>query len=156
MTRSVLVLVAFLVACFGVAALGGWLTSMGMPDWYATLRKPSFNPPSWIFAPVWTTLYLAMGVAAWLVWRQAGFDGGLTALSLFFVQLGLNLAWSGIFFALRSPGWALVDIIALWSAILVTMLLFFRHSTVAGWLFAPYILWVSFAAVLNAAIVRLN
>nr|NIP78266.1 tryptophan-rich sensory protein [Gemmatimonadota bacterium]NIQ52659.1 tryptophan-rich sensory protein [Gemmatimonadota bacterium]NIU72795.1 tryptophan-rich sensory protein [Gammaproteobacteria bacterium]NIX43184.1 tryptophan-rich sensory protein [Gemmatimonadota bacterium]NIY07349.1 tryptophan-rich sensory protein [Gemmatimonadota bacterium] len=109
-----------------------------------------------IFGPVWTTLYVFMAVAAWLVWREAGLDGAFSALALFAVQLLLNLAWSGIFFALRSPGWALVDIIALWSAILVTMLLFFRHSAAAGWLLVPYLLWVSFATVLNAAIVRLN
>ena len=154
--RSALALGAFVGACFLVAGVGGWLTSMGMPEWYATLRKPSFNPPSWIFGPVWTALYLAMAVAGWLVWREAGLDGGFRALALFFVQLALNLAWSGIFFALRSPGWAMVEIVALWSAILVTMLLFFRHSTLAGWLLVPYLIWVSFAAVLNAAIVRLN
>ncbi|MGK7312267.1 MAG: TspO/MBR family protein [Candidatus Longimicrobiales bacterium M2_2A_002] len=151
-----LVLAAFLAACFAVAAIGGWLTSLGMPEWYMTLRKPTWNPPSWLFGPVWTTLYVAMAVAAWLVWKQAGFDGATAALSLFFVQLALNLAWSGIFFALRSPGWALVEIVALWVAIVVTTILFFRHSAWAGALMVPYLLWVSFASVLNAAIVRLN
>ena len=151
-----LVLVAFLAACFAVAGIGGWLTSLGMPEWYMTLRKPAWNPPSWLFGPVWTTLYVAMAVAAWLVWKQAGFDGATAALSLFFVQLALNLAWSGIFFALQSPGWALVEILALWVAILATTVLFFRHSTWAGALMVPYLLWVGFASVLNAAIVRLN
>lgn len=151
-----LVLAAFLTACFAVAGIGGWLTSLGMPEWYMTLRKPAWNPPSWLFGPVWTTLYVAMAVAAWLVWKQAGFDGATAALSLFFVQLALNLAWSGIFFALRSPGWALVEILVLWVAILVTTVLFFRHSSWAGALMVPYLLWVGFASVLNAAIVRLN
>lgn len=149
-------LVGFLVACFGVAGFGGWLTSMGMPEWYMTLQKPSWNPPSWLFGPVWTTLYAAMAVAAWLVWKDAGFDGATAALAFFVVQLILNLAWSGIFFALRSPGWALVEIIALWAAILVTTVLFFRHSAWAGALMVPYLLWVTFASVLNGAIVRLN
>ena len=151
-----LVLAAFLAACFAVAAVGGWLTSLGMPEWYMQLRKPAWNPPSWLFGPVWTTLYVAMAVAAWLVWKEAGFDGATAALSLFAVQLALNLAWSGIFFALRRPGWALVEIAALWVAILATTLLFFRHSTWAGALMVPYLLWVGFASVLNAAIVRLN
>jgi benzodiazapine receptor len=154
--RSVLVLAGFLVACFAVAGVGGWFTSMGMPGWYMSLEKPSWNPPSWVFGPVWTTLYVLMAVAAWQVWRQAGPGGAAAALTLFFVQLGLNLAWSGIFFALRSPGWALVEIVLLWLAILGTASLFFRHSTLSGTLMIPYLLWVTFAAVLNGAIVRLN
>ena len=154
--RSVLVLTGFLVACFAVAGIGGWFTSLGMPEWYASLNKPSWNPPSWLFGPVWTILYVAMAVAAWLVWREGGFGGATAALTLFFVQLALNLAWSGVFFALRSPGWALVEIALLWLAIIATTLLFFRHSTWAGALMVPYLLWVTFAAVLNGAIVRLN
>jgi translocator protein len=154
--RSWLVLAGLLVVCFGVAALGSVFTSSAMPEWYMSLEKPAFNPPSWVFGPVWTLLYAMMAVAAWLVWREAGFDGATPALSMFFVQLALNLAWSGIFFGLREPGWAMLEILALWGAIVVTMVLFFRHSSVAGWLLAPYLLWVSFAAVLNAAIWRLN
>lgn len=151
-----LVLVAFLLACFAVAGIGGWLTALGMPEWYMALRKPPWNPPSWLFGPMWTALYAAMAVAAWLVWVEAGFDGATTALTLFLVQLLLNLAWSGVFFALRAPGWALVEIVALWIAILVTTALFFRHSAWAGALMVPYLLWVGFAGALNAAIVRLN
>jgi benzodiazapine receptor len=154
--RDLLALAGFLAAVAAVAAVGGWFTSLGQPGWYDTLTKPSFNPPSWLFGPVWTTLYVLMAVAAWLVWRKAGFDGATAALTLFFVQLALNLAWSGLFFALRNPTLALVEIAALWLAIAATMVLFFRHSTLAGALFVPYLLWVTFAAVLNAAIVRLN
>lgn len=154
--RSALVLAGLLVATLGVAGVGGWFTSMGMPEWYASLRKPAFNPPSWIFGPVWTTLYVLMAIAAWLVWRSAGWRNGRKALTLFFVQLALNLAWSGIFFALQSPGWAMAEIVALWLAILATTILFFRHSTIAGALMVPYLLWVSFAAVLNGAIAWLN
>jgi translocator protein len=151
-----LVLAAFLAASFVVAAVGGMFTAAAMPEWYMTLAKPAFNPPSWIFGPVWTALYIMMAVAAWLVWKASGFRGAAAALTVYGVQLGLNLAWSGIFFALRSPGWALVEIVVLWLAILATAVLFFRHSRAAGWLLMPYLLWVSFAAVLNGAIWRLN
>jgi translocator protein len=154
--KSILALLGFLAAVFVVGAIGNVFTSAGMPDWYMSLEKPAFNPPSWVFGPVWTALYIAMAVAAWLVWRDAGFDGARAALTLFFVQLALNLAWSGIFFALREPGWAFVEIAALWAAILATMILFFRHSTWAGALLVPYLAWVSFAAVLNFEIWRLN
>lgn len=151
-----LALAGFLAACFAVAGLGGWFTSMGMPEWYATLRKPVWNPPSWVFAPVWTTLYIMMAVAAWLVWKEAGFSGATAALTLFFVQLLLNVTWSGLFFGLQSPGWAMVELVVLWGTILGTTLLFFQHSTFAGALMVPYLLWVTFAGFLNAAIVRLN
>lgn len=154
--RSMLVLAGFLLASFAVAAIGGWFTSQGMPDWYMSLEKPSFQPPSWLFGPVWTVLYILMAVAAWLVWREAGWSGAYAALAAFGVQLVLNLAWSGVFFALRAPGWALAEIAALWLAIAITTVLFFRHSSLAGALMVPYLLWVTFAAALNAAIVRLN
>ncbi len=149
-------LVMFLALCFGVAGVGGWFTSLGMPEWYMTLQKPAWNPPSWLFGPVWTALYAAMAVAAWLVWKDAGFEGAGLALAFFLVQLALNLAWSGIFFALRSPGWALAEILLLWAAILVATILFFRQATWAGILMVPYLLWVTFASVLNGAIARLN
>ena len=149
-------LAGFLAASFAAAGVGGWLTSLGMPEWYMSLQKPGWNPPSWLFGPVWTALYIAMAVAAWLVWRDAGFSGAPAALALFFVQLLLNMAWPGIFFALRSPGWALAEILVLWVAILITTVLFFRHSAWAGALMVPYLLWVGFASVLTAAIVRLN
>jgi translocator protein len=154
--RGFLVLAGFLAASFAVAAVGGAFTSAGMPDWYMSLEKPVFNPPSWVFGPVWTALYVMMAVAAWLVWKRAGFGGATTALTLYFVQLALNLAWSGIFFALRAPGWALLEIVILWLAIATTARFFFRHSTAAGWLMVPYLAWVSFAAALNAAIWHLN
>lgn len=154
--RRILALSAFLAACLGVAAVGGWFTSMGMPEWYAGLEKPAWNPPSAVFGPVWTTLYILMAVAGWLVWKRAGFAGARPALTLFIVQLALNLAWSWIFFALQSPGWALVELLALWLAILGTMALFFRHSRAAGLLMVPYAAWVTFAGALNAAIVQLN
>lgn len=154
--RSILALAGFLAACFAVAAMGSWFTSMGMPDWYTSLEKPSWQPPSWVFGPVWSTLYALMGVAAWLVWKKAGFSGATAALTLFFVQLGLNLAWSGLFFALQAPVLALGGLVLLWAAILATAVLFLRHSTWAALLMVPYLLWVTFAGALNTAIVFLN
>lgn len=154
--KKLLPLVVFLALALGVAALGSVFTSAGMPEWYASLEKPPFNPPSWVFAPVWTTLYVLMAVAAWLVWRRAGLETGGRALTAWAAQLALNLAWSGLFFALQTPAVALVEIVALWLAILATILLFHRHSRIAAWLMVPYLVWVSFAAALNFAIVRLN
>mgnify|MGYP003390446608 CR=1 FL=1 len=123
-------------------------------DWYAALKKPSWNPPGWLFGPVWTTLYVMMAVAAWLVWRSGGNSRG--AMILFFSQLALNFAWSFLFFGARSPWLGLVDIAMLWVALLITTIVFFGKSRAAGLLMAPYLAWVSFAAVLNFTIWRLN
>ena len=149
-------LLVLLALTLGVAALGSVFTAAGQPEWYGSLAKPAFTPPSWVFGPVWTTLYVLMAVAAWLVWERAGSDRGRAALTAFGIQLLLNLAWSGVFFALRAPGWALLVLAALWVAIAVTMRLFLRHSRPAAWLLAPYLAWVSYAAALNFAIWRLN
>ncbi len=154
--RSWLALLGFIALCFAAAGLGSYWTSTSMPDWYGTLVKPSFQPPSWLFGPVWTALYLAMAVAAWLVWRKGGWAGQRRALTLFLIQLALNTAWSGIFFGLRSLGPAVVDIVLLWVAILMTMLAFFKVDRLAGWLFVPYLAWVTFASALNFSIWRLN
>ena len=150
------VLLLFVVVCFGVAAIGSFWTSSSVNTWYAGLRKPSFTPPSWIFAPVWSTLYLLMALSAWLVWKAAGWSGALVALSLFFAQLALNLAWSGLFFGLRRPDLALVDIGFLLAAIVATALAFRTFSSLAAWLLVPYALWVAFATLLNFKIWRLN
>jgi len=154
--RELLALVAFLVACYGAAALGN-VAATGLWDgWYGALRKPAFTPPGWLFGPVWTVLYACMGIAAWLVWRRRGFRGGAAALSLFAVQLALNAAWTPLFFGLRNPALALVDIAALWGAIVLTVVWFFPVSRPAGWLMVPYLAWTSFAAVLNFELWRLN
>ena len=150
------VLCGFGVASFTAAAIGGTATSRAVRDWYPTLVKPAWNPPAWLFGPVWTVLYLAMAVAAWLVWRRAGWAGARLALTLFMVQLTLNAAWSIIFFGLRNPGAAVVEVMVLWAAILGTLVLFWQVSVPAGILFIPYLTWVSFAAVLNFSIWRLN
>jgi tryptophan-rich sensory protein len=154
--REWLGLAGFLLACFGAAAIGGAFTSSSVGSWYQTLSKPSFNPPSWVFGPVWTVLYAMMAVAAWRVWRQRGFSGAPAALALFGVQLVLNLGWSLLFFGARMPGAAFAEIVVLWGAILLTTLAFFRIDRPAGWMMVPYLAWVSFASVLNFAIWQMN
>jgi translocator protein len=139
------------------SAVGSFATVRAIPTWYKGLAKPSFNPPAWLFGPAWTLLYLLMAVAAWLVWKQGiGAAGVKLALAVFLVQLVLNALWSVFFFGLCSPLAGLMDIVALWLAILATIILFFRVSVPAGVLLLPYIGWVTFAALLNAAILRLN
>jgi len=140
-----------------VGAVAGIFTSSGVEGWYAAANKPSFNPPNWIFAPVWTTLYVLMGIAFYLIWKSdAGHSVKQTAIILFAVQLTLNFFWSLIFFKMHQPGWALAEIVLMWAAILLTILWFGKISSAAAWLLVPYICWVSFAAVLNYAIWKLN
>jgi tryptophan-rich sensory protein len=154
---NLLKLAASLAVVLAAGGIGSLATAKAIPTWYVGLAKPSFNPPSWLFGPAWTVLYLLMAVAAWLVWKQGiGAAGVKLALAAFLVQLILNALWSVFFFGLRSPLTGLVDIVVLWLAILATIVLFFRVSVPAGVLLLPYIAWVSFAAVLNAAILRLN
>ena len=154
--RDSLGFIAFLVLCLAVAALGGAATASSVGNWYPTLAKPAFNPPNWIFAPVWTALYFMMAVAGWRVWRRDGLRRARWALTLFALQLALNLAWSILFFGMRSIGAALIEIVLLLLAILATALAFWKRERAAGMLFIPYAAWVAFAAVLNAAIWRLN
>lgn len=147
---------SFIAVCFGAAGLGSVLTGVSVNDWYPGLRKPSWNPPGWVFGPVWSALYLSMAVSAWLVWRRRGLSGAARPLGLFALQLALNVAWSGLFFGLRMSGAALAEIVLLWGAILATALSFRRETPLAGWLLAPYLLWVAFAAVLNLALWKMN
>lgn len=151
-------LAVFLLLSLAAGALGGlWTAPATQPGgWYSQIEKPSWTPPSWLFGPVWTALYVAMGVAAWLVWRRGGWEANRGALTLFFVQLVLNAAWSGLFFGLESPGLAMAEIVLLWMFILATLLAFWRVSRVAGLLLVPYLLWVTFASALNFAVWRLN
>jgi len=140
-----------------VGGLSGFATARGVSTWYPSLVKPSFNPPAWVFGPAWTVLYIMMGVAAFLVWRQ-GLDaeGVKIALTVFAIQLVLNGLWSILFFGLQTPGWALAEIVLLWMAIGITTLLFWRVVPSAGVLLLPYWMWVSFATVLNASLWWLN
>lgn len=149
-----LALAIAVAVCFGAAALGSWPTVRGLREWYPSLRKPSWNPPNRVFGPVWTVLYLAMAVAAWLVWRS-GADVRV-ALGLFALQLALNVAWSLVFFGQRNPRGAFVVIIGLWLAVASTLIAFGSIDPVAGALFVPYLAWVTFASLLNRAIARLD
>jgi tryptophan-rich sensory protein len=137
--------------------IGSFFTISAIPTWYATLAKPALNPPSWIFGPVWATLYLLMGIAAFLVWNKDSDRKDVRkALGVFLFQLVLNAAWSVVFFGLHSPFWAFVDLVAMWLSIVWTMALFYKISKPAMWLLLPYILWVSFAGYLNYSIWMLN
>jgi tryptophan-rich sensory protein len=156
MGRDWIVLAVFILVCFGAGAVGSWFTTPALDGWYAYLRKPVWNPPNWIFAPVWSTLYLLMAIAAWLVWRKSGFAASGGAMGLFAAQLVLNVVWSAVFFGLRSPAAALVEVTLLWLAIAATIWAFSRTSSVASWIMAPYLAWVTFATALNLAIWRLN
>ena len=142
--------------CLGAGGLGAIATTPEIDGWYKTIEKPSWNPPGYVFGPVWTALYIMMGVAAWLVWKREGFKKAKISLVLFGVQLLLNVVWSWIFFNLHQPGWAFVEIVVLWIAIVATTVAFFKRQKIAGWLMMPYLAWVSFASVLNFTIWQLN
>lgn len=150
-----LALAAFLAVTFAVSAVGSLATDSDPGSWYDRLQKPPWNPPGWVFGPVWTVLYAAMAVAAWRVWAS-GDARRRAALALYFIQLALNLGWSVVFFGLQSPGLAFAEILVLAAAIAATMVVFFRIDRLAGWLFVPYLAWVGFAAALNFSIWQLN
>jgi len=152
--REALVLAGFLLACFMAAVVGTAGMGVETMRWYAGLNAPSFAPPAWVFGPAWTLLYALMGWAAFLAWRRAGLRS--RALALFAGQLALNAAWTPVFFGMRRPGAALVVILALWAAILATLLAFRAVDRRAGRLLVPYLAWVTFAACLNFEYWRLN
>ena len=149
-------LAVFVAVCLIVQLGGGLLTSMSVREWYPTITKPSWNPPGWIFGPVWTALYLAMAVAGWLIWRQRLLQNIGPAMALFGIQLFLTLLWSALFFAMRNPMLAFFEVVLLWVAILLTTIAFWRIRPAAGILFFPYLAWVGFAAMLNFWIWRMN
>lgn len=152
-TRAILGFIAWLGVCFSAAALGG----LFMPgEWYASLQKPSWNPPGWVFGPVWTALYTMMAAAAWLVWRRGGVAAQRRPLAWFLAQLALNALWTPLFFGLKQPGWAFTEIVLLWLAIAAMLIAFRPVSRAAAWLLAPYLAWVSFAATLNFTLWRMN
>jgi tryptophan-rich sensory protein len=152
-TESILGLVVALALTFSAAYVG---SRFPVDDWYAALSKPAWNPPGWLFGPVWGILYLLMAIAAWLVWRKSGFVGAAIPLGVFVLQLGLNAAWSWIFFGRHELGLALIEILVLWGAILGTIIGFWRLNPISGILLVPYLLWVTFASVLNFTLWRLN
>jgi benzodiazapine receptor len=150
-------LIISIVICNSAGFIGAIFTTSAISTWYNSLEKPSFAPPNWVFGPVWTTLYTLMGISAYLVWRQGIHNSQVkTALIIFGVQLFLNAIWSPIFFGLRALFGALVVIVILWIAILLTIFAFYKISTVAAVLLIPYILWVSLATILNYSLWVLN
>jgi benzodiazapine receptor len=157
MRNKYVALFLFILVSQTAGILGAFFTTSAIPTWYTTLNKPFFNPPNWIFGPVWTVLYLLMGISAYLVWKEGfGKTKVKAALNAFFVQLILNSLWSIIFFGLKNPLLAFLEIIVLWYLILKTYLAFNKLSKTAGYLLLPYLAWVSFASILNLSIVILN
>lgn len=150
-------LFAWVLGCLVAGSIGGLATYQNIPTWYASLAKPWFTPPSWLFGPAWTVLFILMGAAAFLVWRKRGVDKrAMPALGVFAVQMALNIGWSFAFFGLKSPFYGLVEIIFLYAAILVTIAKFHKIDRNAALLLVPYILWVTFAALLNYSVFALN
>ena len=153
-SHNLLVLLVFIVFTLTIGFLAGQVTAPNIPGWYAHLAKPSFNPPNWIFAPAWTTLYFLIAVAAWRVWRLGGWRA--KGLALWLIQLALNFSWSFIFFGAHAPGAAFAELSVMWLAILATLVVFGRTDRIAGWLLVPYLAWVSFAGLLNFWVWQLN
>lgn len=148
----------FISTCLGVGFVSSYVTQSSVNTWFPTLQKPSFNPPNWIFAPVWSFLYILMGAAAGRVWGRIDFEreNVKKALLFFWIQLALNALWSVLFFALKNPLLALIEIVLLWLMIYETYLKFRKIDKIAGMFFIPYLLWVSFATILNASLWWLN
>ena len=143
--------------CQAAGTIGSFFTASSVDTWYADLAKPAFNPPSWVFGPVWITLYALMGISLYLIWESRSKPKDIRiASAVFYVQLALNACWSLIFFGLLEPGWAFAEILMLWISIVATIFAFYKIRPVAAYILAPYLAWVSFAAVLNYAIWQLN
>ena len=155
-TRNAMALLGFLAAVFAVSVIGAAATATSVNSWYASLVKPPFNPPNWLFGPVWTVLYIIIALAAWRIWRSPENPARRLGLVLFAIQLALNLLWSILFFGLQQPGIALAEIGVLLAFIAATGHFFLRVDRLAGLMFLPYLLWVAFAAVLNLSIWMLN
>ena len=155
-SRNLVGLFAFIVICLIISGIGGAITASSVETWYQALEKPIFNPPDWVFAPVWTLLYIIMGIAAWRVWRLRSFEATGKALGVFALQLGFNLAWSFLFFGLQRIDLALVEIVILLVAIIVNAIMFRRIDRLAGLMFVPYTAWVTYATILNASLWLLN
>lgn len=151
--RSALALIGCVALTFSAAATSAFVTTGG---WYAELAKPAWNPPNWIFGPAWTVLYIMMAVAAWLVWQRGGWKTQRGPLTLYLVQWALNTLWTPLFFGIQRPGLAFAEILVLLAAILATLAAFWRVRRPAALLLIPYALWVSFAAILNFTIWRMN
>ena len=154
--KRIFQLLASILLTISIGGLSGFATISGVNGWYKTLNKPSFNPPNAVFGPVWSLLYLLMGISIYLIWQQPKSSDRNKAVAIFFIQITFNFFWSIIFFNLHSIGWSLVEIIAMWLAILAMIVMFYKVNKPAGLLQIPYICWVSFATSLNGAIYLLN
>jgi tryptophan-rich sensory protein len=152
-TSGLAALPVFIGLCFLVALSGAFYRPGA---WYERLRKPPWRPPNWVFAPAWSVLYVLIAISGWLVWRDAGWPAAAPALAIYGVQLLLNAGWSAVFFGLRRPDWAFLEISLLWLSIAWTIQAFAPLQPVAAWLLAPYLAWVSFAALLNFSIWQRN
>lgn len=149
-------LIISIVLPLALGAIAGMFTSQSVPEWYETLNRPTFNPPNWIFGPVWSTLYVIMGISLFLIWKQEVSKERNFAILIFLIQLLLNFGWSFIFFYFNMIGFALIEIILLWFSIIIMLLLFYKIKPIASYINIPYLLWVTFATVLNASYYFLN
>jgi benzodiazapine receptor len=155
--NEIMKLAISIIICLAAGFIGSIFTNRSIPIWYESLKKPSFNPPGWLFGPVWTALFILMGISLFLIWQKGlNYNGVKIALIVFGIQLILNILWSILFFGLRAPLAAFIEIIILWILILMTILIFYPISKTAALLLLPYILWVSFASILNFSLWRLN
>jgi len=154
--QKILPLIGFILITFIAAFIGSLFTTPSITSWYRNLNKPSFAPPNFLFAPVWTILFFLMAIAAFLVWQNKNNSQAKKALIFYFVQLAFNSLWSIIFFGLHNPGVAFLEIIILWLLILLTLIKFYKIQKIAGLLLVPYLLWVSFASFLNLFVWLLN
>jgi len=154
--KSILPFLISILIVFSFGFIGSFFTTSSITNWYAFINKPLFSPPNWIFGPVWTLLYILMGISAFLIWKKRDNLKTKSALIFYGIQLILNALWSIIFFGMHNPGLALLEIIILWLFILITLIKFYKINKTAGLLFIPYLLWVSFASILNYAIWILN
>ena len=149
-------LIASLTLPLGLGSIAGLFTAEAVPEWYETLNRPSFNPPNWLFGPVWSTLYLLMGISLFLIWKQSASKVRNMAIFIFLLQQALNFGWSFIFFYFNMIGFALIEIILLWISIVIMLVLFYKIKPAAAYINIPYLLWVTFAALLNASYYFLN
>jgi translocator protein len=153
---SWLSLLPFVLLCFAARAIGSVFTRQSVQNWYPQLNKPQWNPPNWVFGPVWSFLYLMMALSAWLVWREAGWPGAKFPLLLFGIQLLLNVVWSAVFFGMHAIGAAFGEVLLLWTMTIATAVAFYPVSRLAAWLLIPYIAWVGFASYLNWRLWQMN
>ncbi len=149
-------LLPFVAVCFAAAGIGALATRSSVKSWYPHLSRPDWTPPDWVFGPVWTTLYLMMAISAWLVWRGTSSATARVALTLFGIQLVLNVLWSVVFFGLRRVGAAFAEVLLLWMMLIATAVAFYPLSLLAAWLLIPYIAWVGLASYLNFRIWQMN